>query len=187
MIDLLAERPGAAAEARRAVLGVERSATGRRWVERLDHAGHQAALAIAQRHDVPDLMARVLAARGVGIEEVEAFLDPSLKALLPDPSRLSGMDEAAERLAGAIRGGEKIAIFGDYDVDGATSSALLARFLLANGVKPRIHIPDRITEGYGPNVPAIEAFAASGVDLLVTVDCGATSFEPLERARELGM
>ncbi|ESR23312.1 single-stranded-DNA-specific exonuclease RecJ [Lutibaculum baratangense] len=187
MVDLLTAGSGARDDSRRAVLGVERSATGRRWVDRLDPARHQAALAIAQRHDVPDLLARVLAARDVGLEGVEAYLDPSLKALLPDPSTLAGMDQAAARIAAAVRQGERIAIFGDYDVDGATSAALLARFLRANGLDPRIHIPDRIIEGYGPNVAAIEALAAAGVRLLVTVDCGATSFEPLQRARELGM
>lgn len=187
MVDLLSVEPTALAEPHRAVFGVERSATGRRWIERLDHAGHQTALAIAQRHDVPDILARILAARDVGVEDVEAFLDPTLKALLPDPSSLSGMEAAADRLAAAIMAGERVVIFGDYDVDGATSAALLARFLRANGLDPRMHIPDRITEGYGPNVAAIESFAAAGGDLLVTVDCGATSFEPLARAGELGM
>ncbi len=169
-----ADHPDLAAPAR-AYLGVERSVSGRRWVDRLDPATHQTALAIAQRADLPELVARVAAGRGAGPDEIGRFLDPSLRDLMPDPSLLAGMDAATERLASAVRRREQIAIFGDYDVDGATSSALLARFLNWNGLRPAIHIPDRITEGYGPNEDAISRLAAAGATLLVTVDCGSTS------------
>src|SRR5947209_86648 len=138
-------------------LGVERSATGKIWRDRLDARGAAQALAIAQRHAMPELLARVLAGRGVAPEEAHAFLDPSIKRLMPDPSSLTGMDAAAARLADAVTRGEKVAIFGDYDVDGATSSALLCNYLRACGLEPIVHIPDRIFEGYGPNVDAIRS------------------------------
>ncbi len=168
-------------------LGVESSATGRRWRDRLDQRGSARALAIAQRHDLPELLARILAGRNVEVDAVEAFLDPTVKRSMPDPNVLTAMPEAATRIADAIVRGETVAIFGDYDVDGATSAALLARFLRQAGVEPLIHIPDRLFEGYGPNVEAVRSLAARGATLLVTVDCGTTSGEPLAEARALGV
>jgi single-stranded-DNA-specific exonuclease len=129
----------------------------------------------------------VLAGRGVEVEEAMAFLDPTVRALMPDPGVLAGMAVAAARIADAIGRNETVAIFGDYDVDGATSAATLARFLRHGGLSPLIHIPDRIFEGYGPNVEAIRGLAARGATLLVTVDCGTTSHEPLAEARKLGL
>jgi single-stranded-DNA-specific exonuclease len=117
---------------------------------------------------------------------VEAFLDPTIKRLLPDPHVLTAMKEAAERIAEAVTGNECVAIFGDYDVDGATSAALLTRFLRQCSIDPIIHIPDRLFEGYGPNVEAVRALAARGATLLVCVDCGTTSIEPLVEAKTLG-
>jgi single-stranded-DNA-specific exonuclease len=171
----------------RLFLGVENSATGRAWRDRLDERGAARALAIAQRHDLPELLARILAGRNVEVDAVDAFLDPTIKRSMPDPNVLTAMPEAAERLADAVRRGESVAIFGDYDVDGATSAALLARFLCSGGVEPIVHIPDRLFEGYGPNVEAVRALAAQGATLLVTVDCGTTSIEPLVEARTLGL
>lgn len=171
----------------RAFLGVERSATGRFWRDRLDLRGSQAALAIVQRHGLPELLARVLAGRDVPIDEVEAWLDPTVRRLLPDPDTLTGMQASVARLADAVTTGEQVAVFGDYDVDGATSTALLVEVLRAGGLDPWFHIPDRIFEGYGPNIPAIEQLAARGAKLLVTVDCGTVSFEPFARAHELGL
>jgi len=168
-------------------LGVEQSATGRAWRDRLDARGAARALAIAQRHDVPELLARILAGRNVDVDAVEAFLDPAIKRSMPDPYVLAGMRGAACRIADAIGRGETIAIFGDYDVDGATSAALLARFLRHAGVEPLIHIPDRLFEGYGPNVEAVQALAARGATLLVTVDCGTTSADALGEARALNV
>ncbi len=176
-----------ASQINRPFLGVERSASGRAWRSRLDDRGSARALAIAQRHATPELLARILAGRGVEVGDVEAFLDPTVKRLMPDPYTLTAMEEAATRIADAATRGEKIAIFGDYDVDGATSSALLARFLRAAGLDPMIHIPDRIFEGYGPNSEAIRSLAGRGATLLITVDCGTTSIEPLAEARRLGM
>jgi single-stranded-DNA-specific exonuclease len=171
----------------RAFLGVERSATGRRWRERLDERAAARALAIVQHHQFPDLLARVLAGRGVEVEEAAAFLDPTVRALMPDPALLADMELAAARIADAVQRGERIAVFGDYDVDGATAAATLARFLRHGGLEPLIHIPDRIFEGYGPNIEAVRALAARGASLLVTVDCGTTSHEPLAEARKLGL
>ena len=171
----------------RLVLGVENSATGRAWRDRLDERGAARALAIAQRHELPELLARILAGRIVEADAVDAFLDPTIKGSMPDPNGLTAMPEAATRIADAAMRGESIAIFGDYDVDGATSAAVLARFLRQAGVEPIIHIPDRLFEGYGPNVEAVRALAARGATLLVTVDCGTTSIEPLGEAKALGM
>ena len=171
----------------RAFLGVEKSATGRTWRDRLDERGQARALTIAQRHGVPELLARVLAGRGVEADEVAAYLDPTIKGLMPDPHGLTGMAAAAGRIADAIVRKESVAIFGDYDVDGATSSALLGGYLRRCGLDPVIHIPDRIFEGYGPNIDAIRGFAERGVNLLVTVDCGTTSIEPLAEAKKLGL
>jgi single-stranded-DNA-specific exonuclease len=168
-------------------LGVERSATGRAWRDRLDERGQARALTIAQRLGIPELLARVLAGRGVEADEAQAFLDPTIKQLLPDPHTLTDMRAAAARIAHAIEHTEKVAIFGDYDVDGATASALLARYLRHCGLDPIIHIPDRIFEGYGPNVDAIRSFAEREVKLLITVDCGTTSIEPLTEAKKLGL
>jgi single-stranded-DNA-specific exonuclease len=168
-------------------LGVEKSASGRAWRDRLDERGQARALTIAQRSGVPELLARVLAGRGVEPDEVAAYLDPSIKRLMADPHKLTDMRVACERLADAIARGDSVAIFGDYDVDGATASALLARYLRHCGFDPIVHIPDRIFEGYGPNVDAIRSFAERGVKLLVTVDCGTTSIEALAEAKKLGL
>ena len=173
---------------RRPFLGVERSACGRAWRDRLDEQGAARALVIAQRHgDVPELLARILAGRAVEAEGVASFLDPTVRTLMPDPDTLADMPVAATRLADAIARNETIAIFGDYDVDGATSAAVLGRYLRHCGLRPIIHIPDRLFEGYGPNADAIRALAAQGATLLVTVDCGTTSHEPLLEARRLGL
>lgn len=174
-------------EAPDAFLGVSHSATGRLWRDRLDPRGTARALAITQRHRLPEMLARVIAGRGVEIDAVEDFLDPTIRRLMPDPFTVTQMEAAAKRLADAAMRGETVAIFGDYDVDGATSAALLAWHLRHCGLDPLIHIPDRIFEGYGPNVDAIDALAAKGATLLVTVDCGTTSIEPLAAARQRGM
>src|SRR2546430_2644775 len=173
---------------RRFFFGVERSACGRAWRDRLDERGSARALAIAQRHEnVPELLARILAGRGIEVDEVTSFLDPTVRTLMPDPHTLADMRDAAIRLADAITRGETIAIFGDYDVDGATSAAVLGRYLRHCGLRPLVHIPDRLFEGYGPNTEAVRTLAAQGASLLVTVDCGTTSHEPLLEARSLGL
>ncbi|MBX9820903.1 single-stranded-DNA-specific exonuclease RecJ [Afipia birgiae] len=170
-----------------AFLGVTQSATGRVWRDRLDPRGAARALAIAQRYQVPEMLARIIAGRGIDIDAVDDFLDPTIRKLLPDPLTVTEMEAAAKRIADAAARGEKVAIFGDYDVDGATSAALLTWHLRHCGLDPLIHIPDRIFEGYGPNVEAVRGLANKGATLLVTVDCGTTSIEPLAEAKRLGM
>jgi len=171
----------------RAFLGVQSSVTGRAWRDRLDPRANAAALAIGQRHGLPELLCRVLAGRSVDLDEVESYLDPTIKRLMPDPHTLTDMKVATARLADAAERGEQVAIIGDYDVDGATSTALLVRLLRAAGLDPFFHIPDRQFEGYGPNVEAVRNIAGRGATLLVTLDCGTTSGEALAEARKLGL
>jgi len=181
-------RLGDAASDSVAFLGVERSVLGKRWASRLDASGEAMTEALAQAHGYPPALARVLAGRGVDVEAAPGFLAPKLRDLLPEPFDLLDMEAAVSRLADAIERGEQIAIFGDYDVDGACSAAILSDYFVAAGAPaPFIHIPDRITEGYGPNVEAIRELFARGARLLVTVDCGTVSFEPLAEARALGL
>ena len=168
-------------------LDVSSSFLGRRWQARLDEAGAREALAMVQAHGHSDILARVLAGRGVNAAGAARHLAPKLRDLMPDPSTLRDMDAAADRLAFAATNAQRIAVFGDYDVDGACSSAEVRQFFEFFGAPARIHIPDRIFEGYGPNVEAIRALRAEGADLLVCVDCGTASHEPLAEARRIGM
>jgi len=129
----------------------------------------------------------VLAGRGVGLEQLEDHLNPSLRRLLPDPSRFRDMDAAAERLAHAITRNEPVAVFGDYDVDGASSAALVVRWFRALGLEISVYVPDRITEGYGPSPAAFRRLKAEGAELVVTVDCGAAAHDALACAVEIGL
>ncbi|GAA0298135.1 single-stranded-DNA-specific exonuclease RecJ [Rhodovulum strictum] len=165
----------------RAFLDVESSATGRRWTGPTPEQARQAE-ALEQAARLPPAVAAVLARRGVPPEAAEAFLDPTLKDLLPDPLSLRDMGAAAERFLAALRGRERIAVFADYDVDGGASAALILSWLRAMGHRATLYIPDRIDEGYGPNVPAMAALA-SDHDLIVCVDCGTLSHEPIAAAR----
>ncbi|MDR3374030.1 MAG: single-stranded-DNA-specific exonuclease RecJ [Ancalomicrobiaceae bacterium] len=171
----------------RPVLGVFRSAGGRFWRDRLDAAGAAAASAMRQRHGLDDMLARVLAGRGVGIDEAPGFLDPTLRDLMSDPSVVTDMDRAVSRIADAVEANAMIAIFGDYDVDGASSTALFARYLGLLGRDCLTHIPDRLTEGYGPNPQAVRDLQRRGAGLLLTLDCGSTGFEALEAAETIGL
>jgi len=161
------------------------SLSGKRWL--LKRTDERQALALNQRLSVPEVVGRVLASRGVTVETAEAFLDPKLKTHLPDPDHLKDMDKAAGRIAEAVQSREKIVIFGDYDVDGATSSALLKRFLQAVRGDVDVYIPDRLEEGYGPNARALLKLQADGAALVVTVDCGQVAFEPLAAAADAGL
>lgn len=164
---------------------VERSVLGRAW--RLRPCDGAAALAISQRHGVPELVGRVLAGRGVGPGQAEAFLRPRLRDWLPEPSHLLDLDRAAERLADAVAAGERVGLIGDYDVDGATATALVARWLRELGVEVAFAIPDRLRDGYGPNARVLERLAGQGCRLVVTLDTGTTAFEPLALAAGLGL
>jgi single-stranded-DNA-specific exonuclease len=163
------------------VLGVGRSLSGRRWVWRTgeDRIG----LGIAQRLGVPEIIGRLLSARGIDVENACHFLDPTLRVLLPDPSLLCDMDVAADRLAAAVRHGETVGVFGDYDVDGACSAALMVILLRQLGCVVHTHVPDRLTEGYGPNPKALQALSARGCSLIICVDCGTAAAEALDAVR----
>ncbi|WP_334177192.1 single-stranded-DNA-specific exonuclease RecJ, partial [Pseudoxanthobacter sp.] len=171
----------------RPFLGVSQSVTGRRWLARLDDRASAEALAISQRLGLPDMVARVLSGRGVPAESAEAFLAPTLRDLMPDPATITDMAPATARLADAVVNGERIGVLADYDVDGATSAAILLRYLRQLGPEPRLHIPDRSTEGYGVSLSAVDDFAAARVSLLVTLDCGTSSHDALQRAAEKGI
>ncbi len=166
-------------------LGVESSVTGKCWRQR--PADERLGLGLAQRFDLPEIIGRLLAGRGITEDNAEDFLDPRLASSLPDPAHLLGMEDAVDRIALAVEKGQAICVFGDYDVDGATSSALLSRFFRALGMDIRVYIPDRIKEGYGPNQAALDMLRSDGAELLITVDCGTNAFEPLARAAGQGL
>jgi single-stranded-DNA-specific exonuclease len=176
---------GAAGAGVEAFLGVARSLSGRAWRERpADPAlvvAHQRSLGLSEP------LARALASRQVGAEEGEIYLAPTLKALFPDPSSFLDMDRAAEAIVGALQAGRRTYVFADYDVDGASSAALLVRWFRAMGVELPIYVPDRITEGYGPSPAAFRALKAAGAELVITVDCGAAAYDAIAAAAEIGL
>ena len=167
-------------------LGVSHSALGQAWFDSLDRDDTNKALTISQKFGLNALLARILAARSVEEEDAVDYLTPTLKKLMPNPTRFVDMEKAAARLVKAIENKEQVAIFGDYDVDGACSSAILSKFLNFFQLKTKIYIPDRIVEGYGPNPTAMEMLAREGASLIVTVDCGANSPEAIKAARNVG-
>ncbi len=169
----------------RGFLGVSHSVRGRFW--QLASADTHTVSSLLRHSEMPEVMARAMAVRDIGEADVKDYLAPTVRDLLPNPSSLQDMDAAVERIVQAILSDEAIAVFGDYDVDGATSTALLIRYMRQVGKDVDIHIPDRITEGYGPNAPAVEALRARGADLLITVDCGVTSFAAISAARRAGL
>ncbi|KAJ55320.1 recombinase RecJ [Actibacterium mucosum KCTC 23349] len=163
-----------------AFLGVDRSLTGRRWLGPTDDS-RRAAEALAQQTTLPLSVAQVLANRGVDAAGAEGFLTPTLRDLLPDPRGLRDLEVAATRFLAAVRAQQRIAVFGDYDVDGGASSALLITWLRQMGLPCTLYIPDRIDEGYGPNAPAMAALAAEH-DLIICVDCGTLSHDAIAAA-----
>ncbi|OMH86775.1 single-stranded-DNA-specific exonuclease RecJ, partial [Candidatus Liberibacter asiaticus] len=167
--------------------GVECSISGFRWVSLLGQEGINRALAITQKHAIPDIVARVLVNRNVSIDYAKDFLNPSIRLLMPDPLILTDCDKAARRIVQAIYNSEKIMIFGDYDVDGAASVALMMRFLSHCSVNANMYIPDRIVDGYGPNPSLMEKFINEGAQLIITVDCGSTSYDALQYATNQGI
>ena len=166
-------------------LGVGRSLSGRSWSQRPADAEtvrqHQLKLGLSEP------LARALAARLIGPEAAESYLAPTLKALFPDPSSFLDMDRAAEILIDALQSGRPAAVFADYDVDGASSSALLVRWFRAMGAELPIYVPDRLIEGYGPSALAFERLKGQGVELVVTVDCGAAAHDAIAAASALGL
>jgi single-stranded-DNA-specific exonuclease len=166
-------------------LGVGRSLSGRLWRQRPADAEtvrrHQLAFGLSEP------VARAVVARGISAEAAEHYLNPTLKALFPDPSSFLDMDRAAEILVDALERGRPAAIFADYDVDGASSAALLVRWFRSMGAELPIYVPDRITEGYGPSIAAFRTLKAQGAELVITVDCGAAAQEPVAAAAEMGL
>lgn len=169
------------------VFGITQSLSGKSWVWRPAQAPRLGE-ALAQQLGIPDLMGQLLAARGVSVEHAPTFLDPTLRAMLPDPSSFADMDTASSRLADAVMQGEMVGVFGDYDVDGACSSALMVALLRQLGCEVTYHVPDRLNEGYGPNTPALRAMTDRGARLIVCVDCGTSAhdaFAPLHNAVDI--
>ena len=156
---------------------VESSLTGRRWVG-LPNETLRQGLAISQALQIPEIVSRTIAAQGVTVEEAKSFLDSKIKYLLPDPKSFKDVEKAAKRLISAINKGHKIAIFSDYDVDGAASGALLNNWLRDLGVPCTIYIPDRIREGFGPNITAMEKLSKTH-DLIICLDCGTVAFDSI--------
>ena len=168
-----------------AFLNITRSAKGQRWEARLENT--RLAEAIAQRYDLPEILARVLAARDVALEDAENFLNPTIRGLMPPPDSLRDMSKGANRLADAIQARESIGIISDYDVDGVSSAAIMLRFLKSVGHGANAYIPDRVTEGYGPSEAAVKSLKDQGAQVLLTLDCGVMSHDPLAHAAELGL
>ncbi|NPD13897.1 single-stranded-DNA-specific exonuclease RecJ [Xinfangfangia sp. D13-10-4-6] len=164
-----------------AFLGIDSSLTGRRWIGP-DAAQERLSEAMGQQTRLPLPLCRILTARGVSADQASAFLTPQLRDLLPDPHSLRDMQKAAARFLTALQRREKIAIFADYDVDGGSSAALLLTWLREMGHQATLYIPDRIDEGYGPNVPAMQALARDH-SLIICVDCGTLSHEPVAAAK----
>ena len=142
---------------------------------------------IMRLYDVPEVVARLLCQRGVLMEDISSFLNPTLKSDFPDPFSIKGMGDMAEDIAIAIEEDKSFAIFGDFDVDGATSSAVLYRFLKAVGIKAPIYIPDRLKEGYGPNIEALKFLKEQGAEILMMLDCGTTAFDVVKAGTDLGL
>jgi single-stranded-DNA-specific exonuclease len=166
-------------------LGNALSILGKSWV--INDVDWREALVLSQKYALPEIIARLLVARNISDEEVESFLEPTLRSYLTDPFQLTDMDKAVTRTITALTNHENITLFGDYDVDGATSSALLKKFLSALGHEARIYIPDRMKEGYGPNIQAFRMLKQQGTKLIITLDCGTASFDVLEEAEQLGL
>jgi single-stranded-DNA-specific exonuclease len=166
-------------------LGVRRSLTGRAW--RLRPADPFMVRALQQQFDLAEPIARSLAARGVALSDAKAHLQPTLRDLFPDPSCFKDMDKAAALITDAVQSGRRCVVFADYDVDGATSAALLVRWFRAMGCELAIYVPDRVKEGYGPSVQAFERLKAEGADLVITVDCGAAAHDALTAAAAMAL
>ena len=168
-----------------AFLDVARSLSGRAWRQRPADAG--TIRAHMQALDLDEPMARALAARGVAADQGENFLRPTLRALFPDPSSFMDMDTAATAIIDALQAGSSIHIFADYDVDGASSAALLVRWFRTLDAELPIYVPDRLTEGYGPSARAFDTLKSRGADLVITVDCGAAANEAVAHAAAIGL
>ncbi|NBV07075.1 MAG: single-stranded-DNA-specific exonuclease RecJ [Proteobacteria bacterium] len=166
-------------------LNPKTSILGLNWQQKTFDKRH--ATSIYQRFDLSEVLSDLLSAREISLDEIENFLEPKIKTSLPDPFELGDMEKAVSHVIEAIKQNKKITIFADYDVDGATSAAILKRFFRDIGVDVGIYIPDRILEGYGPNSQALLNLKKNGTDLVITLDCGTVAFKPLEDAAAVGL
>ncbi len=173
------------ADDRKFFLDVKQSIRQQAWVPRLENSRN--ALAISQRYGLSEIVGRILAGRGVELDDVDIWLNPTLRDLMPAPETVVDLVKGAERIVEAICNSEQIAVLGDYDVDGISSTSILVQFLKSAGAEPLRHIPNRVKEGYGPSIFAVEKLQGEGASVLVTLDCGTASHEPLARAKELGL
>ena len=171
------------------ILGIKQSISGRTWNKRLlDNNGNERLVyAIIQRHNLPEIIARTIVARGVALDDIEAYLTPKLRHEIPDPLKIKDMDVAVRRIINAVTSNETIGIFADYDVDGATSSALLKIFLDSIGIKNCLYIPDRMTEGYGPNEKGLRKLWKQGANLVLTLDCGILAHDVIDKMVQEGL
>ncbi|MEM9600408.1 MAG: single-stranded-DNA-specific exonuclease RecJ [Pseudomonadota bacterium] len=167
-----------------AVLGVEQSVLGRKWIARADEAS---ITALQQQAGLDHIQAKLLAGRNISPQDAAGYLHPTLKTDMPDPSSLRDMDRAVLIILDAIESGQRIVLFSDYDVDGGTSAAQMIRWGRSIGYEFDLHVPDRIRDGYGPSRKAFEALKADGAQLIVTLDCGAAAHDALHGAAELGL
>ncbi len=163
---------------------VKKSLTGKRWLKPQPNPLVEEQL---ENHDLSPWLVDILATRGINPKTIEGFLNPTLKSLMPNPFSLKDMDVVVDRVMKALNEKQKIGIIGDYDVDGATSTALLTNYLRAIGGDVQFHIPDRLTEGYGPSEKALQHFKDTGVQLVFTLDCGTVAFDEMQFARTLGL
>ena len=162
----------------------QKSLSGKLWKQK--ETDERKAELISQRYDLPLIISQILSQRKVDIDDVLNFIEPKLQNLIPNPHTLKDLEKASKRIADAVVSKQKMAIIGDYDVDGATSSSVLKLFLESVGISPLVHIPER-DEGYGPSKFAFDKFISQGVELVVTVDCGTTAFDIIDYANEKGI
>jgi single-stranded-DNA-specific exonuclease len=188
-IEVGSQKPSASAEGAGSLPenqgSFKKSIKGIPW--KLKPSDERLTTAITQQFAIPEIVARILASKNLNLDQIEDFLNPSLRNELPDPYILKDMSTAAERVAAAVMSGEKIGVFGDYDVDGATASSILKRYFNMLGTECMVYIPDRILEGYGPNIEAFMSLKERGAGVIITVDCGTVSFEPIEAATNSGL
>ena len=166
-------------------LGVDCSLGKKQWS--IKQADENIVTHIAQNYDLPEFVARMLVQRGVEKDGVEGYLNPTLRNDFPDPFSFIGMREFADDMAECIINKTSIGIFADFDVDGATSAAILTRFLRHFDIEPPVYIPDRLTEGYGPSAEAMQSLKDQGAEFIIMADCGITAFEPLQSAHDIGL
>ena len=171
------------------VLDVADSLSNKKWVQRTEKIPNSERLiqTVIQRYELPEVIARAVIGRKISLEQIELYLYPKLKQLLPDPLVLKDMQKGISQLANVIMSGGKIGLFADYDVDGATSAALFINFLKNVNVETSLYIPDRVKEGYGPNIFGLKQLANDGADIILTLDCGILAFDVLEEAASAGL